>query len=538
MMKLINNLINIKRSVLALFIFVFSLSLLFLTGCNEQEKVKILRVYNWQEYIDDGTDDGNKVYNSVMEDFEIWYEEKYGEKIIVQYETFETNEVMLNTLKTGKTEYDLVCPSEYAIQKMIKNDMIIKYDFNLKDKNGDLIFSNYGNISDYIINLFKEDSYHLDEYAVPYMWGTMGFIYVNNEDETNIENGFTGFDEEEVKHWDVLWETDLKASAKDSIRDTYVVGVMYYYRDELRQNREVYLEAKEAYDAHFEDYQNGLISENEYKAFYDEFKLKQDIYRKSCGEIMNRCDDETIKHVEEVLVEMKDNIYSFEVDNGKNDIVTGKISLNFAWSGDAVYSMDVAEEEEGVNLYYSVPEEGRNVWFDGWVMPKGANVELAQSFVNYLCSEEIAIRNMDFIGYTSSVVGDEILNRIDENYGVEEGDEGYDVDLTYLFGSHVSDDKKDENGRVIVTVSERGRQFDAQYPDEEVISRCGIMEDFGDQYSKVLALWENVKIGHISPIANIIVIVGIVLMVAFVYGSKLYRNYIRRKRKEKFRVTE
>ena len=171
-------------------------------------------------------------------------------------------------------------------------------------------------------------------------------------------------------------------------------------------------------------------------------------------------------------------------------------------------------------------------------MPKGANVELAQSFVNYLCSEEIAIRNMDFIGYTSSVVGDEILNRIDENYGVEEGDEGYDVDLTYLFGSHVSDDKKDENGRVIVTVSERGRQFDAQYPDEEVISRCGIMEDFGDQYSKVLALWENVKIGHISPIANIIVIVGIVLMVAFVYGSKLYRNYIRRKRKEKFRVTE
>jgi spermidine/putrescine transport system substrate-binding protein len=335
-----------------------------------------------------------------------------------------------------------------------------------------------------------------------------------------------------------LWETDLKASAKDSIRDTYVVGVMYYYRDELRQNREVYLEAKETYDAHFEDYQNGLISENEYKAFYDEFKLKQDIYRKSCGEIMNRCDDETIKHVEEVLVEMKDNIYSFEVDNGKNDIVTGKISLNFAWSGDAVYSMDVAEEEEGVNLYYSVPEEGSNVWFDGWVMPKGANVELAQSFVNYLCSEEIAIRNMDFIGYTSSVVGDEILNRIDENYGVEEGEEGYDVDLTYLFGNHVSDDKKDENGRVIVTVSERGRQFDAQYPDEEVISRCGIMEDFGDQYSKVLALWENVKIGHISPIANIIVIVGIVLMVAFVYGSKLYRNYIRRTRKEKFRVTE
>ena len=253
---------------------------------------------------------------------------------------------------------------------------------------------------------------------------------------------------------------------------------------------------------------------------------------------MNRCDDETIKGVEEVLIEMKDNIYSFEVDSGKNDIVTGKISLNFAWSGDAVYSMDVAEEEEGVYLYYSVPEEGSNVWFDGWVMPKGANKELASIFVNYLCDEEVAIRNMDFIGYTSSVVGDKVLEFIDENYGVEEGEDGYDVDLTYLFGSNVSDEMKDEDGRVVVTVSERGRQFDAQYPDEEVISRCGIMEDFGDQYSKVLALWENVKIGNIPAISNVIVIVSIVLIVGAIYGNVIYRNYIRRKRKEKFRVTE
>ena len=535
MMKLI----NLRRTTLTLFLFLLIFISVCLTGCEAKEKVQVLRVYNWQEYIDDGTDDdGNKVSNSVMEDFEEWYFNHYGEQIIVQYETFETNEVMLNTLKTGKTEYDLVCPSEYAIQKMIKNDMIQEFDFDIKDKNGDLIFTNYKNVSDYIINLFKEDSYHLDRYAIPYMWGTMGFIYVNNEDEANLENGYAGFGEEDVKHWDILWNTDLKASAKDSIRDTYVVGVMYYYREELKANRDVYLSKKEIYDTHYEEYKNGLITFDQYEVFYNEFKAAQEIYRKSCGEIMNRCDDETIKGVEEVLIEMKDNIYSFEVDSGKNDIVTGKISLNFAWSGDAVYSMDVAEEEEGVYLYYSVPEEGSNVWFDGWVMPKGANKELASIFVNYLCDEEVAIRNMDFIGYTSSVVGDKVLEFIDENYGVEEGEDGYDVDLTYLFGSNVSDEMKDEDGRVVVTVSERGRQFDAQYPDEEVISRCGIMEDFGDQYSKVLALWENVKIGNIPAISNVIVIVSIVLIVGAIYGNVIYRNYIRRKRKEKFRVTE
>ena len=158
-----------KKLIRLLSIFIFAFILLSLTGCDAGSDVKVLRVYNWQEYIDDGTDDdGNKVDNSVMEDFEEWYKDKYNEEIRVIYETFETNEVMLNTLKTGKTEYDLVCPSEYAIQKMIKNDMLEEWDFDLKDKNGDLILSNYGNISSYIINLFEEDSYHLDksEFAI------------------------------------------------------------------------------------------------------------------------------------------------------------------------------------------------------------------------------------------------------------------------------------------------------------------------------------------------------------------------------------
>jgi len=482
-----------------------------LTGCSEEEEdVKVLKVYNWQDYIDDGTDDdGVKVDESVVEAFESWYFEEYNEKIKVQYDTFETNEVMLNTLKTGKTTYDLCCPSEYAIQKMIKYDMIIPYQFDLKDQNGNLIFSNYSNISSYIVNLFKEDSYHLDQYAVPYMWGTMGFIYVNSEDEVNIEAGLEGYTFDEVKNWDILWTTDLKASAKDSIRDTYVVGVMHTYFDELIENRTKYL--------------NG--------------KMTKDDYRISCGKIMNRCDDDTIDKVEAELKKMKENVYAFEVDNGKNDIVTGKISLNFAWSGDAVYSMDLAQEEEGINLYYSVPEEGSNVWFDGWVMPKGANVELAQIFVNYLCSEEVAIRNMDYIGYTSSIVGDAVLERIEENYGPEQGETGYPVDLTYLFGDNVSEKYKDGEGRVIVTVNERNRQFDAQYPDEDVITRCGIMEDFGDQYDKVLAMWENVKIGSISIVPVIIVIIAIIAFICGFYGMKLYKSYIRKTRKEKFRVT-
>jgi len=534
-------------------IFIILLILPFvLVGCSQQQEGLVLRVYNWQDYIDEGLDDdGQKIGTSVMEEWQEWYYKTYGEKVEVVYDTFETCETMMNTLKTGKTTYDLICPSEYTIQKMIRLDMLETYDYNLKDKNGNLIMTNYDNVSPYLINLFNDKGWN--DYAVPYMWGTMGFIY-------NPEN----IDEEDIKHWSILWDSNYKnmATAKDSIRDTYVVGVMKVYYDELMSLKN--------------DLQNG--------------KITQDQYTKQIGLIMNRCDDETLLKVEAALKEMKNNVYGFEVDSGKSDIVTGKVSINFAWSGDAVYSLDVAEEENGVYLNYQVPEEGSNVWFDGWVMPKGANKELAQSFVNYLCDSEIAVRNMNYIGYTSSIVGDEIIDMIDDWYGAifpEFNDEtntwwydevnlnisdssleimvidneiylgtqkiisilenikdedgtpyseyylctAYDVDLTYLFDGSVSDDYLNEDGKVIVIVEERGRQFDTQYPDYETIQRCGIMEDFGDRNDAVLAMWENVKIGDIPISISIILLIAIVVIFVGINANKFMKERQRQKRR-------
>jgi spermidine/putrescine transport system substrate-binding protein len=331
------------------------------------------------------------------------------------------------------------------------------------------------------------------------MWGTVGFIY-------NPE--FVS--EEEASTWNLLWNPDIKSTAKDSIRDTYMVGVMYVYQDELN-------DLKHKLD-------NGIISQKEYTS--------------KVGEIMNRCDDDTLDKVEDALILMKNAVYGFEVDSGKNDIVTGKIAVNLAWSGDAVYSMDVAEEEEEVYLNYSVPKEGSNVWFDGWVMPKGANTLLAQSFVNFLCSPEIAVRNMNKIGYTSAIVGDEVMDMINDWYGVEDGEEGYEVDLTYLFTDSLSDEYYTINDqgekRAIVTVSERGRQFDAQYPDEETIMRCGIMEDFGDRIDNVIAMWENVKIGDISIWFTILLIVFVVIIFVFMYGKKIIDKHKKKMRRLKY----
>ena len=531
------------KKIISLFL-VFILSI-FLVGCSKEDDVLTLRIYNWQDYIDEGVDEeGQPIGTSVMEDWQKWYYDTYGVEV-------ETNEVMMNTLKTGKTTYDLICRSEYTIQKMIRLDMLDEYDYDLKDANGNLIMSNYQYISPYLKDLFISKGW--DKYAIPYMWGTMGFIY--NPELVS---------EEDIKNWSILWDEDYKnmATAKDSVRDTYVVGVMHVYFDEL-------MDLKNKLD-------NGQITSSE--------------YTNEIGKIMNRCDDETLDKVEQALKKMKSNLYGFEVDSGKSDIVTGKVAINFAWSGDAVYSLDIAEEENELYLNYQVPEEGSNVWFDGWVMPKGANKELAQSFVNYLCSPEIAVRNMNYIGYTSSVVGDEILDMIDDWYGAiypefndetstwwyDEVDlglndsklnvevidneiylgnqkvidilsniydeeevpysdyylcESYEVDLTYLFKGSVSDEYLTD-GKVIVSVEERGRQFDTQYPDYETIQKCGIMEDFGDQNDAVLAMWENVKIGNI-PISITIALVAVILTIFAYMNVKKYLKQAQRKKRKK-----
>ncbi len=440
--------------------FTLALSLFGAMGLGADAAEVTLRVYNWQDYIDDGTDDnGTQVVPSVMEDWAEDYYARTGVRVSVQYDTFETNETMLNTLKTGKSQYDLVCPSDYVIQKMIaatengtdENIALEKFDYSKLEN-----YNNYA--SPYIKQVFEENGF--DQYSVGYMWGTVGIIY-------NPE----AVAEEDTRSWEILWNTDYKnrITIKDSVRDAYIPAVVAAHKAEI-----------ESWNQRLN---NGSVTLRE--------------YRTALGDLMNRTDDDTIAGAGAALKAMKGNIYGLEVDSGKSDIVSGKIDINQAWSGDAVYSMDLAEEEDGVLLNFSVPEDGGSVWFDGWVMPKGANTELAQDFVNYLCQPSVAARNMEFIGYTSVIAGDEIFELVQDWYGDDEGE--YTVDLTYYFEGTVSEDYCSEDGSILVQTAELGRQFSAQYPEKSVVDRCFIMRDFGDRNDAVLTMWSQFKANDISP---------------------------------------
>ncbi len=549
---------RLLKCTLALILFLTSFSLY---GCGKDKKEVIyLNVYNCEDYI--CLDDPN-----VLEEFENYYKETYGKTVVVNYSTFGTLENMYNELQLSKTKkeggfeyaYDLVCPSDYMFQKLYRENMLEPYDFTIPEGEEGSLYNYTENVSHYVKNLF-DNSYFGDStvswsrYAVPYMYGTMGFVY---NPEVLANNG--DYKEGDENHWTLPWNSYSKnlGTIKDSIRDTYCLALGYVYQDELAELAE--------------RYQNGEITAEN--------------YNKTVTEIFNRVDKDTVEKVTEALSVLKENVYGFEVDSGKGDMATGKIAINFAWSGDAVYVLDTAEED-GTILYYAVPEEGSNVWFDAWVMPKGANKIVAQEFVNFISSPENACNNMNYIGYTPAIGGEEVYNQCVDWYGewilLEEEDGEYEFDglsgkyNEYYFGELTEEQKNsvknadgtynliipeyDDEGEitgyyleenvemieydvsyllqtpsdyansveytVFISSDNENRQLYTQYPTKEILDRCAIMRDFKDEEMKLLNdMWDEVKVSAV-PSWLMILIVSVIVLVAV---SIPVLSYLRKK---------
>ncbi len=444
-----------------------------LTACGEKEDDAIvLRVSNWEEYIDLGDwdedelidlEDGTEILgaNSMVEDFEEWYLETYGKKVKVEYSTFGTNEELYNQLTIGDT-YDLVCPSEYMIMKMMREGMLVPYSADFYD---DSVEENYyaKGVSPYIkmrLDNMEIGGEQLSKYAAGYMWGTLGLVY--NPEEIS---------EEEASHWDLLWNDkfEKQVTIKDSVRDAYFAAITKYYYDEVTT---------------------------------PEF-LAQEDYNAVLSEILNRTDKVTVDGVEELLCQAKDNVYAFETDAGKADMVTGKVLANEQWSGDAVYTMDQAEEDD-LELCYAAPVEGTNLWFDGWAMLKSGisqNAEkqqVAEAFVNFISMPENAIRNMYYIGYTSVVSGGEsdlVFDYLKWNYEAEEDDEDVvDYAVGYFFANDMTEEEADEIYCLETTEDQTRRQLYAQYPTKDVVDRSVIMACFDDDdNARINRMWTNVR---------------------------------------------
>ena len=337
---------------------------LCLVGCSKGRD-NILKVYNWADYIDE----------ELIGEFEQWYQEQTGESVTIIYQTFDINETMLSKIELGHEDYDVVCPSDYIIERMLKHNLLIPIDKDFGST------PNYlGGVSPYIEDKLSQidgDGKNANDYCAAYMWGTVGIIYNPKY-----------IPEDEVKSWDVLKNPAYsgKLLMKDAYRDVYTSLLISLNHDAIASGE------------------------------------------KDIKEITFDVSDESVKLVEDYINSFKNSVAGWEADFGKEQMTKELAWLNLSWSGDAQWAIDEAAEI-GLDLSYHIPESGSAVWFDGWVIPKYAqNIKAARYFINFMCMPENAIRNMDMTGYVSAVGGDDVLE-----YMIDEQE--YDpVDASYFFG--------------------------------------------------------------------------------------------------------
>lgn len=265
-------------------------------------------VYNWGEYMDP----------EVIEQFT----KETGIEVI--YDEFETNETMYPKVEAGAVAYDLVCPSDYMIKRMLDNDLLAKINFD-----------NVPNIKN-IGKTYLEQSQEFDptnEYSVPYTWGTVGILY--NKKKVK----------EPVDSWSILWDSKYKDQIlmQDSVRDAFAVAL------------------------------------------------------KSLGYSLNSTDEKELEEAKALLIEQKPLVQAYVIDQVRDKMIGNEAAIGVIYSGEAIYT-----QRENPDLEYVIPKEGSNIWFDSWVIPKNApNKENAEKFLNFLCRPDIALKNFEYITYST-----------------------------------------------------------------------------------------------------------------------------------------
>lgn len=283
---------------------------LALTGCGKGangENGEVI-VYNWGEYIDPDT--------------LTMFEEETGIKVV--YDEYETNEIMYPKVEAGATAYDVLCPSDYMIQKLIANDLLQEINFD-----------NVPNVKN-IGQQYFDQSQEFDpenKYSIPYCFGTVGILY----NKTMVE--------EPVDSWAILWDEKYADNIlmQDSVRDAFMVAL----------------------------------------------KLK--------GYSMNTLDKGELNEAKQLLIDQKPLVQAYVIDQVRDKMIGNEAALGVIYSGEAIYT-----QRENADLEYVIPKEGTNVWIDSWVIPKNApNKENAEKFINFMCREDVALKNFEYITYST-----------------------------------------------------------------------------------------------------------------------------------------
>ncbi|HPE38693.1 MAG TPA: ABC transporter substrate-binding protein [Bacillota bacterium] len=299
------------------------MSTILVTGCDKRQEIV---VYNWGEYI--------------AEDTIAKFEKAYPDYKVV-YREFETNETMYPNLSNS---YDVIIPSEYMVARLIREEKIQEVDMSklpnvteyMDPMFNDMVYSQDKEISDSILN-----------YAVPYLFCTVGLVYDANK--VSLPEGTT----DPATIWGVLFD---------------------------------------------QQYKNQI-------GMYDAMRESMGVALNFCGYSINSMDDAELEEAQSILLDQKSNITpSYGVDNLKDKMASGELVASTAWSGDHVVILDRIDElgkSDEIDLQYVLPA-GSNWSVDMMCIPTNAkNVEGAHLFINFMYDPDIALANCEYVGYST-----------------------------------------------------------------------------------------------------------------------------------------
>lgn len=303
----------IKRSVsiaivAVLVIGCFSVFTISAGGTNNDNAITVL---NYGKYIDE----------SVIDSFE----QETG--ITIKYEEYEEPEEMYTKYKSGAIDYDVICTSDYIIEKLISEGEVNKIDYSS--------MPNYQNVNQDIIDMSASfDPTH--EYTVPYFYGTLGILYNKKMADAS-----------DLNTWDCLWNGKYKDNMImiNSVRDAFTPAL------------------------------------------------------RTLGYSINETDTAKLDEAFDILNKQSSDVLAYYVDETCDEMVAENAAIAVCYSGEAAAAM-----AENDNLDYIVPKEGSNLWIDSWFIPKTCkNKEGAQEFLNYICGDEPAQLNFEYVYYASPI---------------------------------------------------------------------------------------------------------------------------------------
>ena len=283
------------------------------SNSDSSKSTETITVLNYGKYMDE----------NVIEQFE----KETG--ISVKYEEYESPEEMYTKYKAGSIDYDVICSSEYMVEKLIKEGEVLEMDYS--------VMENYGNLDPTIIDMTSAyDQNHT--YSLPYFYGTLGLLYNKTEVDPSV-----------VKSWDCLWDPTYEGEIimENSVRDTFAPALI------------------------------------------------------DLGYSLNETDESHLRQALDLLKKQKEDqiVYAYYVDETADSMIGEEALIALCYSGEAALAMD-----ENENLDYTVPEEGSNLWIDSWFVPKSCkNQDATMKFLNFLCRDDIAEANFEYVQYASPI---------------------------------------------------------------------------------------------------------------------------------------